>query len=226
MIDHIKLFILSSLMLAPCACTTTAPQRSSLIEQETTQTNTPPLTREDSLGGSGEWANEIAAFREFLSEFRRENKVLSFSVAVLKDGEIIMMETIGWQDHDAEEPTQPETAYLVASITKTFTAATLLAMDADGHIDLDADFTSLSDWDERCAWLTRAGIIFGGGVMDDGRKIEAPNCDSPISLRHVLQNRVQGTPGTSFFYNPIVFGRLSNWVEEHTDRSWREWMPR
>ena len=166
----------------------------------------------------------IAEFRDFLADFRRENRVLSFSVAVMKDGEVIMLENIGWQDHDAEEPTTPETSYLIASITKTFTAATLLGMEADGHIDLDADFTTLSDWDGRCEWLTGAGIIFGGGTMDDGRMIEAPRCEGPISLRNVLQNRVQGEPGTSFFYNPFVFGRLSNWVEENTDRSWRDWM--
>lgn len=169
-------------------------------------------------------AEKVAQFRQYLEVYRRENRVLSFSVAVMKDGEIVLLESLGWQDHDAEEPTTPDTSYLVASITKTFTAATLLAMEADGHIDLDADFTRLSDWDKRCEWLTNAGIIFGGGVMDDGRKIEAPQCAGPISLRHVLQNRVQGTPGTSFFYNPIVFGRLSNWVEENTDRSWRDWM--
>ena len=202
------------------------PQHSSLIEQEMSQTGLLPLTGENIFAdsGEGEWANEIAGFREFLSDFRRENKVLSLSVAVLKHGEVIMIETIGWQDHDAEEPTQPETSYLIASITKTFTGATLLAMETDGHIDLDADFTSLSDWDERCAWLTNAGIIFGGGALDDGREIAAVNCEGPISLRHVLQNRIQGTPGTSFFYNPIVFGRLSNWVEENTDRTWRDWM--
>ncbi|MCR9271196.1 MAG: beta-lactamase family protein [Hyphomonadaceae bacterium] len=203
---------------------TNSPRASTQVEQEGSQVSVISSNGEDGTEESGTWANEIAEFRDFLAEFRRENKVLSFSVAVLKDGEIIMMETIGWQDHDAEEPTVPETSYLVASITKTFTAATLLAMDADGHIDLDADFTSLSDWDQRCAWMTSSGIIFGGGVMDDGRKIEAPICDGPISLRHVLQNRVQGTPGTSFFYNPVVFGRLSNWVEENTDRSWRDWM--
>ncbi|MEO0981540.1 MAG: serine hydrolase domain-containing protein [Pseudomonadota bacterium] len=166
----------------------------------------------------------VDQYRAFLKDFREENLVLSFSVAVVKDGEIVMVESLGWQDHDAEEPTTPETSYLVASITKTFTAATLLAMEADGHIDLDADFTSLSDWDERCEWLTTVGIIFGGGVLDDGRVIEAPRCDTPISLRNVLQHRVQGEPGTSFFYNPVVFGRLSNWVEENTDRSWRDWM--
>ena len=60
--------------------------------------------------------------------------------------------------------------------------------------------------------------------MDDGYVVEAPKCEGPISLRHVLQNRVQGEPGSTFFYNPIIFGRLSNWVEENTDRSWRDWM--
>lgn len=169
-------------------------------------------------------SERIEQFRAFLKEFRQENLVLSFSVAVVKDNEIIMVESLGWQDHDAEEPTVPETSYLVASITKTFTGATLIAMEADGHIDLDADFTTLSDWGHRCKWLTSSGVIFGGGVEIDGRKIEAPKCEGPISLRHVLQNRVQGEPGTSFFYNPIVFGRLSNWVEENTDRSWRDWM--
>ncbi|MEO0695175.1 MAG: serine hydrolase domain-containing protein [Pseudomonadota bacterium] len=170
------------------------------------------------------YAKEVDAFRAFLKEFRKENLVLSFSVAVVKDGEIVMVESIGWQDHDAEEPTVPETSYLAASITKTFTAATLLAMEADGHIDLEADFTTLSDWDGRCEWLTTSGNIFGGGSEIDGRMIEKIKCEGAISLRHVLQHRVQGAPGTSFLYNPIVFGRLSNWVEENTDRAWRDWM--
>lgn len=187
-----------------------------------------PIPQQVSIQGTksdlAPYTTEIEAFRTYLKEYRRDNLVLSLSVAVVKDGEILMVESLGWQDHDAEEPTTPETSYLIASITKTFTAATLLAMEADGHIDLDADFTSLSDWDGRCEWLTSVGIIMGGGIMDDGRVVEAPRCDVPISLRQVLQNRVQGEPGTSFLYNPIVFGRLSNWVEENTDRSWRNWM--
>lgn len=168
--------------------------------------------------------DKLEEFRQFLQEYRRDQKIPSLSVALVRDGEVVLSEAIGWQDHDGEEPTTTETTYLVASISKTFTAATLLAMEADGHIDLDDDFTTLSDWDRRCEWLTSSGIVFGGGTLDDGTVVEPPRCDGPISLRHVLQHRVQGESGAMFMYNPIVFGRLSNWVEENTDRSWRDWM--
>ena len=167
----------------------------------------------------------IEEFRTYLQNYRKENKIPSLSVAIVKGDDIVFAEGFGWQDHDGEEPTTADTTYLVASISKTFTGATLLAMEADGHIDLDTDFTTLSDWERRCKWLTSGVTIFGGGkTLDNGYEIPKLNCAGPISLRHVLQHRVQGEPGTSFFYNPIVFGRLSNWVEENTDRSFRDWM--
>jgi len=168
--------------------------------------------------------DKIKEFQSFISDFRKNNLIPSLSVAVVHDGDIIMLENIGFQDHDAEEQTTEETSYLAASITKTFTGATLLAMAADGHIDLDADFTTLNDWDRRCEWLTTSGNIFGGGTLDNGYQVPDLRCDQVITLRHVLQHQVQGEPGTSFFYNPIVFGRLSNWVEENTDKSWRYWV--
>lgn len=163
-------------------------------------------------------------YEQYLTQFRQQNSVLSMSVAIAKDDKIVYAKGFGWQDHDAEEPTTADTTYLAASISKTFTGATLLAMESEGKIDLDAPFTTLSDWQKRCQWLGRSGIIFGGGTLDNGQQIAAVDCSTPITLRQVLQHRVQGTPGSGFFYNPVVFGRLSNWVEENTDKSWREWM--
>ncbi len=95
-------------------------------------------------------AAKLAEFDKFARAYRVERNVLSFSYAIVKDGRIIAAHGIGWQDHDGEEPTTADTTYLIASITKTFTAATLLAMEADGSLSLDDDFTRLSDWKERC----------------------------------------------------------------------------
>ena len=169
-------------------------------------------------------SQKIKEFQTYINAFRKQNLIPSLSVAVVKEGDIILLESIGFQDHDAEETTTENTSYLAASITKTFTGATLLAMEADGYIDLDADFTTLSDWDSRCHWLTTSGSIFGGGSLDNGYEIPSLKCDQVITLRQVLQHQVQGEPGTSFFYNPVVFGRLSNWVEENTNKSWRYWV--
>jgi len=48
---------------------------------------------------------KIQEFQDYLKEFRKENKIPSLSVAVVKDREIILLESIGFQDHDAEEST-------------------------------------------------------------------------------------------------------------------------
>ncbi|MEM1196203.1 MAG: serine hydrolase domain-containing protein [Pseudomonadota bacterium] len=170
---------------------------------------------------------KLAEFDVFAREYRRENTVLSMSYAIVVDGQIVAAQGVGWQDHDAEEPTTPETTYLVASITKTFSAATLIGMDADGIIDLDDDFTTLSDWDGRCNWLSTSGNIFGGGTpLVDGYAPPKIDCAASLSLRDVLQMRILGEPGTNFLYNPIVFGRLANWVEEKTGVPFDRWMRR
>lgn len=170
---------------------------------------------------------KLEAFDAFAREYRRENTVLSMSYAIVKDGAIIAAHGIGWQDHDAEEPTTPDTTYLVASITKTFSAATLIAMDADGIIDLDDDFTSLSDWDRRCQGLSSSGSIFAGGKpLDDGYIPPMLDCTATLSVRDVLQMRALGQPGSNFLYNPVIYGRLSNWVEEKTGEPFDRWMRR
>jgi CubicO group peptidase (beta-lactamase class C family) len=172
-------------------------------------------------------ASKLEEFDSFVREYRLENSVLSMSYAIVKDGKIITSQGIGWQDHDAEEETTKDTSYLVASITKTFTAATLLGMDAEGLIDLDDDFTKLSDWDSRCEWLSTRGNIFGGGKpLDDGYTPPRIDCSKSLTLRQVLQMRVLGEPGSNFLYNPIVYGRLSNWIEEQTGLPFDIWVRR
>lgn len=172
-------------------------------------------------------ADKLREFDDAVRAYRQEHIVLSMSYAIVKDGEIIAARGIGWQDHDAEEPTTEHTSYLVASITKTFTAATLLAMEADGLLSLDDEFTTLSDWRERCAWMSSGVSIFGGGMpLDDGYTPPKIDCSAKLTLQNVLQMRVLGKPGSNFLYNPIVYGRLANWVEEKTGTSWDSWVRR
>ncbi len=162
-------------------------------------------------------------FDAFARQLRIDRIIPSLSIAVARGDELVFVGNYGFQDHDGEEPTTSETSYLAASITKTVTAVTLLAMEADGHISLDEDFTTFSEWDRRCNQLINSRSIFGGAELD-GLSIPPLNCNATITLEQVLSHRVNGVPGANFIYNPVIFGRLSNYVEEKTGRSWRAWM--
>jgi len=166
----------------------------------------------------------LVEFRNFLAEYRIERKIPSLSVAVVHDGEIVWSGGFGWQDHDGEEPTTADTSYLVASISKTFTGATLMRMAEDGIISLDDEFTTWSGWKERCSRLVTSSSIFGGATLENGIVIPELKCDRPITIGQVLTHRVNGVPGKQFVYNPVVFGRLDQYIAEKTSRSLREWM--
>ncbi|MDX1625521.1 MAG: serine hydrolase domain-containing protein [Wenzhouxiangellaceae bacterium] len=176
-------------------------------------------------GGAGDdLAPDFREFRDFVADYRLERRIPSLSVALVHGGEIVWSGGFGWQDHDGEEPTTPGTSYLVASISKTFTAATMLRMAEDGVIDLDDEFTAWTGWPERCARLVASGSIFAGATLDDGVVIPELHCDRPITLGQVLSHRVNGTPGERFAYNPVVFGRMDQYIAEKTGRSLRDWM--
>ena len=122
-------------------------------DQSTFRTTQKPTTQE-TVGN-----NEFDAFAR---QLRIDRVIPSLSIAVARGDELVFVGNYGFQDHDGEEPTTSETSYLAASITKTFAAVTLLAMEADGHISLDEDFTTFSEWDRRCNRLVNSGSIFGG----------------------------------------------------------------
>ena len=64
----------------------------------------------------------------------------SVSAVVFRNGEVVWQEALGLADVDATREATPDTQYRIGSITKTFTAACVLALRDGGDLDLtDAD---------------------------------------------------------------------------------------
>jgi D-alanyl-D-alanine carboxypeptidase len=63
---------------------------------------------------------------------------LAGGLAVVRDGATLTRHAAGYSDVDTREGFAPHTHVRVASITKTFVAATILQLVAEGKVDLDA----------------------------------------------------------------------------------------
>src|SRR5262249_18735583 len=59
------------------------------------------------------------------------------SLAIAKDGKLVLARGYGWANLATEEPVRPDALFGVASLSKTFTAAAALKLVEQGKLSLD-----------------------------------------------------------------------------------------
>lgn len=146
---------------------------------------------------------KIQAFETELDSLRQENQLPGLSAAIVKDHEILWSKGFGYADVDRQVPVTPDTPFWIASVTKTFVGLTFLHLEAEDRIDLSERASDTPDFDRICRWLAGSSLPFGRNL----------DCDAPITIKHILHHQVQGEPGSNFFYNPIMYSRLSRYLE-------------
>lgn len=124
------------------------------------------------------------AINEVLEEF----KAVGASVAVVKDGEIVYNKSFGYKDWENKIPLSNDDLMRIASISKSFTATSLLQLVDQGVISLDDDVSDLI-----------------------GFTIRNPHHpDTPITLRMVLSHTASIRDKEDYFtldhLNPAVYG--------------------
>jgi len=76
-------------------------------------------------------------FRRLVLEAQRAYRLPSISAAVFRGDELVWSEAIGLADVEGRVEATPDTQYAIASITKTFTAVSVLQLRDEGKLDLD-----------------------------------------------------------------------------------------
>jgi CubicO group peptidase (beta-lactamase class C family) len=79
-------------------------------------------------------ASELAAK---LNDFVTENRLPGATAAVVQGDELAWIAGTGFADQDTRQPSQPDTLYRIASITKTFTGTAVMQLRDAGRLDLD-----------------------------------------------------------------------------------------
>lgn len=133
---------------------------------------------------------DVAAFARTVDELRTAMRIPGLSVAVAREGRILLAEGFGWSDVERQVAASPETLYPIGSITKTFTSTLMLQLVEQGRLDLEAPVARHVTW-------------------------EVP---ADVRIRHVLSHTSEGQPGVRFVYSER-FNWLDNVVESATGGS-------
>jgi CubicO group peptidase (beta-lactamase class C family) len=80
---------------------------------------------------------EPERFRKLVLEAQSTARLPSVSAAVFRGGEIVWSEAVGLADVEQRVEATTDTQYAVASITKTFTAASVFQLRDQGRLELD-----------------------------------------------------------------------------------------
>ncbi len=153
---------------------------------------------------------ELAAFAAELDSLRSAHRIPGLSVAVVRDGRVVLARGFGLADVERGVPATAETPYNIASVSKTISGVVALRLADRGVLDLDRPMSSFRGWTEFCADVMKEGppIFFA-----DYR------CDTePLTLRHLLSMSANGAAGQRFFYNPISFSWASRPIAEAAGR--------
>lgn len=169
-------------------------------------------------------ASEAAAPTDYaiadkvFDEYRLDAHVPGLVYGIVKDGKLVHIGTQGIQDTDSARPVTPDTLFRIASMTKAFTALTILKLRDDGLVRLDAPASDyvpeLRDWKYPTEDSPRIRVRDllnhrAGFVTDDpwgDRQTPLPEEDFTRLLKDGVP--FSTPPGTRFEYSNLGYALL------------------
>lgn len=170
-------------------------------------------------------AEAISQFEEFVEVRMIQDKVPGLSVA-FKRGDFTWAKGFGYSDLENKVPAKPESAYRLASITKSITATAVLKLVEEGKIDLEAEVQTYVPGFPRKKWPVTVRLLLGhlGGIShyknyDVEGRIKVHK-DTIEALAIFQDFDLVAEPGTQYNYSSYGYNLLGAVVEGASGESY------
>jgi CubicO group peptidase (beta-lactamase class C family) len=177
----------------------------------------------------------------FVKEKFREARTPGLAIAVIKGEQLVWSTGLGWANIDRGVRATPDTAFMLASVSKTVTCAGIMALVEDGRLRLDADINDYLPFPVRIPAAPKAPVTMRellthtSSIRDRYYVWGTPyskntlyfHGDSPISLGRFMRsyyepgaseydrkgNFFERRPGTAYTYSNLAVA-LAGYVAE------------
>lgn len=149
------------------------------------------------------------------------------AIAILKDGKVAQSHFTGLANVEHRAPIGHETVFRIASITKQFLCAGLIALSDDGKLDLDAPLSDFVDLHANLKSVTiRQAMNNTSGLRDHlelwymaGGGLQVPHRRAASLGLCAKQTKGNFAPGSRFLYSNANFLLLSQVAETASGQS-------
>lgn len=127
-------------------------------------------------------------------------------VGVLRDGRFVHRKAYGLADLEWRTPLEPDCRFRIASLTKQFTAAAIMRLEAQGRLSIgDSLETHLPDFDSRGRQVTLRRLLdHTSGLrnhdLGQGPRAARPNTPRSEVRASLLQAQFESEPGERYRY--------------------------
>lgn len=191
---------------------------------------------------------ELRPFDTLALQFIEEYGVPGMSLAVAKNGNLVLARGYGWSDQHAEEPVQPDTRFRIASVSKPVTAFAVTQLIDQGKIDLDtpvlrqflSEAAALTEEPKDPRWnhITPRHLLQHTAGFDRkasfdpmfrSRSIASaqdvpPPADGRAITRHMLGRDLDFDPGTQYAYSNFGYLLLGQLIESVTHQDYETYV--
>lgn len=150
----------------------------------------------------------------------------SGTVLAAKDGKIILNRGYGLADRERNLPNAAETVFNIGSLTKQFTAAAILQLEAQGKLNTqDLASRYLGDFPADKAVITLHHLLtHTSGLIPDGASAQLPLENRDQYVEAVKKSRLRSAPGEKFNYSNVGYNLLAAIVEKVSGMSFEDYL--
>ncbi|MEO8126024.1 MAG: serine hydrolase domain-containing protein [Bryobacteraceae bacterium] len=193
-----------------------------------------PVPRFTDPGRRSKLATAFPEIEKIFDQFQQQKGIPGMVFGVVIDGELALVKTFGMRDRKTKDPVTPDTAFRIASMTKSFTVLAILKLRDAGKLSLD---DPASKWiPELAAWKyptqdtlpirIRELLTHGAGFPEDNPWGDRQLAISEEGLTRWLQAGLpfSTTPDTAYEYSNYGFALLGRIVTKASGMPYREYL--
>ena len=180
-----------------------------------------------SVASTPSWKAEVV---RIVAETLEAGRVPGATLAVAKDGQVVLEKAFGTADIENDVPVRTTTRFRTASIAKPMTAVAVLRLAEQGKIDLDAPIRTYVPTFPEKRWPVTARKLLAhlGGVRHYIRRGEASGTKEYVRLVDSLEcfanDPLLHEPGSAYRYTTYGYTLLGCAIETASEMSFEEAM--